>query len=138
MKKLRLVVLCAGIAMIAAGILLSIFSQANENGALTGILTGFGAGLTSVSIVRMVNEKKLDKNPELAKAVKINETDERNVRIREKAGYASWYFTMFMLLAIAMVLLVLDYDVGCWIALGAMLLHNIAFFAFQNYYNKKL
>ena len=139
-KQSRSYVFYMGIIIFVVGLLLKFFVTASEGvlSTLPFVLSGFGAGSIGVGVVNIINKRMLDNNPQKAKQYEINENDERNIRLREKAGYATWYTTLLMLAAITMTFLILDYKVACFVLLGALFIHIISLFVYINIYNKKI
>jgi uncharacterized membrane protein len=129
-----------GLHGFAVGLLLK-FLLAETDEALQTLsvaLTGFGAGIIGVGAVNLFRLRLLKNNPEKARQYDVAEKDERNIRLREKSGYAAWYITMFVLAALFIALLVLDDDLACWLAVCALTIHIAIFFVFTAGYNKKM
>ncbi len=129
-----------GILIFAVGLILN-FLIPESSGALRSVpflLTGFGAGIIGVGVVNLIRKKMLDNNPEKAKQYEIEEKDERNIRLREKAGYATWYTSLFMLAILSLTFIVLDYKIPCFIALGALMIHIVSLFVYIHIYNRKI
>lgn len=129
-----------GILVFAVGLLLKHLFPASDGAlqALPYALTGFGAGIIGVGVVFIFRNRMIGNDPQKAKQYEINENDERNIRIREKAGYATWYTTLFLLSAITLTFVVLDYKVASFISLGALLIHSISLYVSIYIYNKKI
>lgn len=139
-KQPKTYIFYMGIAIFTIGILLR-FLVPEATGALRSlpfVLTGFGAGIVGVGIANLFRKRILEKNPEKAKEYEIAEKDERNVRLREKAGYATWYITLFVLAVLALTFIVLDYSVACWLTIGALFTHIFSLIVFIAIYNKKI
>ena len=58
-----------------------------------GMLLGAGA----VGLILTLAQRRM--TPEERRQAELGEIDERNVAIREKAAYSSWYWTLFILWA---------------------------------------
>ena len=58
---------------------------------------GVGCGLFAAVQGSCWPFEAMKKHPELQKQNEIAERDERNVAIREKAAYSSWYWTLYLL-----------------------------------------
>ena len=99
---------------------------------------GVGAGLMFAGAVFKVIFRNDDNNPEAVKQREIDEKDERNIRIREKAGYASWYASLIIFVAMALVFVIMDYPLGYWMSAGAIVLHKVILLIFTSLYNKKM
>ncbi|MDR0293155.1 MAG: hypothetical protein LBH95_03270 [Oscillospiraceae bacterium] len=136
MNKVKALVFYVGIAALTAGLLLVFLFRSSEGimVKVPYVMVGCGSGIASVGLVYMSRYK----NPQKAKEYEINEKDERNVRLREKAGYATWYVTQIVLMATVFTFLILDYVVPCWIAIGGLFIHNVSFFAAIAAYDKKM
>jgi hypothetical protein len=139
-KQPKSYVLYMGIIIFVVGLLLKFLIPASDGAlqALPFVLTGFGAGIIGVGVVNIFRKRMIDNNPQKAKQYDINEKDERNIRIREKAGYATWYTTLFVLSAISLTFAVLDYKVASFISIGALFIHIISLFLYIYIYNKKI
>ena len=129
-----------GIIIFVVGLLLKNLIPASDGAlhTLPFVLTGFGSGIVGVGVVSILRKRTIENDPQKAKQYEINENDERNIQIREKAGYATWYTTLFMLAAISMTFVVLDYKVAGFISLGALFIHIISLYVYINIYNKKI
>ncbi|MFA6648117.1 MAG: hypothetical protein WCS32_05715 [Candidatus Izemoplasmatales bacterium] len=139
-KEFKSYIFYMGIAVFVIGVLLKLVLPENEGiqDTLLGVLSGFGGGIIGVGVVNILLKKLLEKNPEKAKQYEINEKDERNITLREKSGYATWYSTLFILSAVSMTFVILDYMVAGFVAIGAMFLHIISFFIYLSVYNRKI
>ncbi len=139
-KQIKSYVFYVGVAAFAIGLLLkSFFPEANgAMQSLSFVLIGFGSGIIGVGIASLWRQRTLKDHPEKVKQMEIDEKDERNVRLREKAGYATWYVTMFVLAALSMAFVVMDLAIACWLTLGALFVHIISFFVCIGRYNKKM
>jgi len=134
MNKLKTLAFYAGIAIFAAGIAAIIFIDTEDIMRLFPAVTILsGTLLISASIPSM-----LGKNPKLAKELEIHEKDERNIRLREKAGYSTWFVTQFVLMAMMITFVILDYKLPGWIAVGALFIHNASLIAGIFIHNKKM
>lgn len=139
-KSLKPYVFYLGIFIFAVGILLKFIFPASDGALeqLPFVLTGFGAGIIGVGVAVMIMKKRTEKDPQKAKQYEINEKDERNILIREKACYAAWYVTLFVLAAVTMALFVMGYNVAFCMVLGAFFIHIISMFVFIIYYSKNM
>lgn len=139
-KQSRSYIFYMGIIIFVVGLLLKLLFPASDGVLYTlpFVLNGFGAGIIGVGVANIIRKRMFDNNPQKAKQYEINENDERNIRIREKAGYATWYTTLLIMSAITMTFLILDYKVACFISLGAMFIHVISLFVYIYIYNKKI
>ena len=138
--KLRPYVFNAGILLFCAGIALRyIFPEAGGVlESLPHILSGFGAGIMGVGVIFLFRKRRIEADPEKAKQFEIDENDERNIRLKEKAGYAAWHITLFALAALSLTFLILDDRAACLLSLGVLLIHKISLVIFTYAYNKKM
>ena len=139
-KQPKAYIFYMGIIIFAAGLLLKfIFPEAaGVMQSLPFVMSGFGAGLIGVGISVIFRKKMIENDPEKVRQYEIAEKDERNIRIREKAGYATWYTTLFLLVIISLTLVVLNYTAAGFVALGALLIHAVSFFLYTYLYSKKI
>ena len=103
-------------------------------GALPVIIIGLGSiliGTNLLVVFRLSNSK-------LTKELEINEKDERNIRVREKSGYSTWFITQLALVAMLISLSIMDYDVPAWIALAVLAIHNGSLLLGIAVHNKKI
>ena len=129
-----------GMFIFGIGMLLK-FIIPDVDGALQAmpfVLTGFGAGIIGVGVVNLFRKKIIENNPQKAKQYEIAEKDERNIILREKAGLATWYITLFTLAIIILTFVILDYKIASFVALGGLFIHIISLFVYINIFNKKL
>lgn len=139
-KQPKSYILYMGIVIFAIGLLLRFLIPESDGAwqALPFVLTGFGAGIIGAGVVNIFRKRMIDNNPEKAKQYEIAEKDERNIRLREKAGYATWYTSLFILAALSLTFVILDYKVACFLSLGALFVHIISLFIYIYIYNKKI
>ena len=105
---------------------------------MTHFIAGMGAGLMFVGVVFTIIFRNYDNSPEETKRRAIEEKDERHIRIREKAGYASWHITLVLLVLMALVFVLANYPLGYWLSAGAAVMHKVALLVFTSVYNKKM
>lgn len=139
-KQPKIYVFYLGIAIFAGGMLLKFLFPAAKGAMLSlpFVLTGFGSGIIGVGVVNILRKRRIENNPAKAREYEIAEKDERNIRLREKAGYAAWHITIVVLAILPLAFLVMDNFVACWFALGALFIHIASLFTFIFIYNKKL
>ena len=100
-KKLRIRLIVA-ICYIVFGLAFAlVFTLADPS---NSFFSGFGFAFVGVGIARIIQHFKITKNEDTINKQKIAETDERNIAISTKAGYAAFYVSVF-LIAVAIVLL---------------------------------
>jgi hypothetical protein len=96
-----------------------------------------GAGLMFLGAIFTIIFRNTN-SPETAKHKAIEENDERNIRIKEKAGYASWHTTLILLVIMALVFVFTDNPLGYWLSVGTAVLHKLVLLGFTAIYNKKM
>ena len=76
--------------------------------------------------------------PEERKEIERAERDERNVSIREKAAYSSWYWTLYLLWAVFFLTLVLGSGFPTALVAVVITLHCVFYMVNVNRWTKKL
>jgi len=105
---------------------------------MTHFVAGMGAGLMLLGVIFAIIFRNSDNSPEAIKLKEIEENDERNIRIKEKAGYASWHTTLILLVIMALVFVFTDNPLGYWLSASAAVLHKLLLLGFTAMYNKKM
>ncbi|MCL2810759.1 MAG: hypothetical protein FWD25_02595 [Clostridia bacterium] len=98
-------------------------------------IAGLGCAWVGLGAVGAIVQRL---NPQYAKKLEIQQKDERNMVIREKAGYIAFLVTLFALAMLAFVFLLLGSDLACALALVAMAVHVGSFFVAMLVYDKQL
>jgi hypothetical protein len=139
-KQPKPYITCIGIIIIVLGAILAfVFNEAigiMQN--LPFILMGCGAGLTGMGITSFYIKWLSKNNPEKLKQMNKEENDERNIRLREKAGYTTWFVTTLVLFGMTMIFVALDYGIARWLSIGVLVIHNISLFVCISIHNKKI
>ena len=102
--------------------------------ALFGALVGVGAGLLGPGGASLLQARFAPE--EVRRRQERVERDERNVMLREKAGYVTWYATLLTLAAGALALVVLD-NRAAWLLIGVMAVHILFYFGSLIYYARQ-
>jgi len=135
-SKIRSYILYVGIAVFAVGLVMLYFF--NDTGgtmeSLSSVLTGIGAGWVGVGAVFMVRSR----NPERAKEIEVADKDERNIRIREKAGFIMWFVSLIMIAAMMLTFRILDDMLPFWLCMGVFWIHIICYFVLMSVFKKKM
>ena len=76
--------------------------------------------------------------PEERKEIERAERDERNVSIREKAAYSTWYWTLYLLWAVFFLTLVLGSGFPTALVSVVIVLHCVFYMVNVNRWTKKL
>lgn len=139
MKKNTGVYLAIGIAGIALVLIARFLFQDYLSDSQSGAMIGIGAGSFGYGIAKWCVGLWGAKNPDLMKINEIEEKDERNQFIRNKAQAISGGILHWLLMAGAWVCIFFDSPI--WVVLvlvGAFLLKTIIDFILMAYYQHKM
>ena len=78
------------------------------------------------------------KRPEKFKQLEIEGNDERNIKLRDKAGFIAWIITYFTLTFFTLFLFILDYGAARWLSLAVLIIHFVSFLISKNAYSRKI
>ncbi|MBP2134240.1 drug/metabolite transporter (DMT)-like permease [Methanomicrobium sp. W14] len=113
-------------AATVTGVALMVLSKAGiaESSQSGGVLIGVGAALAVLGIGNLVGKyvTKAVETPETIKVSQREENDERNVRIREKAGWNASHITLYVLSFLAVASALMDLDLYITISLALLIL----------------
>ncbi|MFC1949583.1 hypothetical protein ACFLW0_05370 [Chloroflexota bacterium] len=99
--------------------------------------SGLGLFMFSLGLLETYISKR--KRPELFRKQKIEEKDERNTIIRDKAGARTLSYLLFMLLLSGLVYLWVDVEVDySRLVLWIIMISGVVYFAHIYYYKKRL
>ncbi len=112
-KRLFQILLAAGIVLLALSLLL----DGRVSDTLGGMLCGVGSGLLAMSGSTLLNLRHEAKHPEMARRHDIEQRDERNVAIRNRAKAVSGEALQWAVLAAAW--LSIGLDAPLWVPLAA-------------------
>ena len=112
-KRLFQILLAAGIVLLAMSLLL----DGRVSDTLGGMLCGVGSGLLAMSGSTLLNLRHEAKHPEMARRHDIEQRDERNVAIRNRAKAVSGEALQWAVLAAAW--LSIGLDAPLWVPLAA-------------------
>ena len=112
-KRLFQGLLAVGIVLLGLSILL----DGRVSDALDGMLCGMGSGLLALAGSTMLNLRHQDKHPEEARRHDIEQRDERNVAIRNRAKAVSGEALQWSVMAAAW--LSIGLDAPLWVPLAA-------------------
>ena len=113
-KRLFQILLAVGIVLLALSLLL----DGRVSDALGGMLCGIGSGLLAMSGSTLLNLRHEAKHPEMARRHDIEQRDERNVAIRNRAKAVSGEALQWAVLAAAW--LSIGLDAPLWVPLAAI------------------
>ncbi|MFA9380686.1 MAG: DUF6442 family protein [Acetanaerobacterium sp.] len=124
--------LAAGLALVIVGGFV-FTGEALKN--LSGVCIGAGAGLFGVSAGQIISLLITQRNPEMMKRQQVEENDERNALIRDKAK-GKGFDAMSVIFGIAMLTCVLlDADIAVILVMVAAYLgaHGVSFYYLVRY-----
>ena len=106
---------------------------------ISGLCFGLAGALGGLSGSRLLMAH-FDRTwtPEERKEIERAERDERNVSIREKAAYSSWYWTLYLLWAVFFLTLVLGSGFPTALVAVVITLHCVFYMVNVNRWTKKL
>jgi len=142
-KQAKPVLFYLSFVALIAGAILRVFFVNNEISSeaishLSWALLGFGSSLSLLAVIHYVNRFIIKNSPELAKTMEIEEKDERNVRVSEKAALGAWYITVYTSIALMFTLVALGFTTAFWLALIAFVINVTSLFIYVFVYNKKM
>ena len=141
MRTIKNLLLCAGIFLLLIGITSAILLESTNEilNPLSFVMISMGTGCIGAGLSFMGFSKYLyPKDPQLIKEIEIEEKDERNIRLREKAGYSSWIITQFVLTTVMLTFVILGYTVPSWFVVAALFIHNFSFVISLGVQSKKM
>ena len=129
-KKFGILWLSIGAALFLAGLLLG----ETEYGSY---ISGFGGGLTSVGLVRLLRVRRLSRDPEKAADYDASLKDERTVDISNKARSMTLFICVFVQVAASMLaILVFDHVLVGQVLCGLTCLQGLLYTVFYWHYDK--
>lgn len=127
--------LAAALALFAA----AIFLGERIPAPFSGLCFGGGGILLGLSATTLImNHVDRSWSPEERREIERAETDERNVAIREKAAYTSWYWSLYLLWGLWLLTLVTGGGMYVAFASVAIVLHCVFLMVNVNRWDKKL
>ncbi len=110
-----------GIICIALGVMMVVGVSASKSD--NDFISAFGFAVAMVGVARIIQYLKITKNEESIQKQKINETDERNLSIIQKAKSAT--FSIYLLISCSVVIItaLIDMpDIAKWIGYSQFVL----------------
>lgn len=120
-KKLSILIILLGIILLISATYLTLSGKAG--GSVTGIFFGVGSGLLGVGIANIFENYFYKKNPGLYKRKVIEQGDERNVTINNKARAKSG--TMLMYLNFILAMLMSSFHIELWAVLALLFITTL-------------
>ncbi len=106
---------------------------------VSGISFGLAGAIGGLAASRLIMDH-FDRTwtPEQRREIERAERDERNVAIREKAAYSSWYWTLYLLWGLFFLTLILQGGMYTALVSVAIVLHCVFYMVNMNRWTKKL
>ena len=106
-----------------------------SSGALGGIMGGLAGGSLATLVMGLIYHRA---SAAKRRAMDLNNGDERNIAIRDRAAYTSWFCSLAVFLFLFMALLLTDHYFAATLTVVAALLHMLIFPGNIYIWNKKL
>lgn len=124
-----------GICLIAASFLF----RSEDMKTISGVVIGVGAGLFGMGIANLLMRRIERNNPELEKIKKIEENDERNTMIRQRAKAKAGDITQWLIMVIAYITILISAPIWVTLAVVAVFLaYYILMLYFMGRYQKEM
>ena len=134
-KVIPTVLFYVGFAILALYIFLSQTLYEHLSAQLIDFVIGFGIAIMLVGLVFMLINRY---SSEGAKQYEIEEKDERNIRIRERAGFITMYAVFGIFAILAFTFLIMGQPVIAYITVGGAALQRIIYEITKLIYKKKM
>ncbi len=131
-----------GILQLIAGICLIILSfllKAIIAKQICGVFIGVGGGLSGLGLIRLITNHIESSNPAIRRAKEIENNDERNTMIRNRAKAKAGDITQWLIIAIAYVTILISAPL--WMTsfvVAVYLLYNLIVVFLINKYQKEM
>ncbi|MDO5844222.1 MAG: hypothetical protein Q4Q53_03635 [Methanocorpusculum sp.] len=140
MKKSDIIISLAGIILGAILLILSRSVFADEK-AISGFCLGFGAAIFVLGFGNLIGKLVTAKveTPEIARIKNIEENDERNIRVKEKAGWATARIMNIVLCVLALASALTNQELYITLILAVLVVvYGVLILGFNIYYEKRL
>lgn len=142
MTKTKKIILLALVLVLGlASIYVAIFVIKDTHKSIAGAMLGIGAAASALSLGGLAQNifipKSVLQQQKQQKEIEVN--DERNIRIREKAGLVISRIMFYMIIAVLWVFVFMDVDM--WIILlmtGMLVMYIVMLIVLTNYYSKRM
>ena len=106
---------------------------------ISGMIFGLAGAIGGLSASKLIMAH-FDRTwtPEQRREIERAERDERNVAIREKAAYSSWYWTLYLLWGLFFLTLILQGGMYTALVSVAIVLHCVFYMVNMNRWTKRL
>ena len=132
--------ICGGILAVV-GFTLGLVSVNDVNDYMTDVslwLWCGGASWITAGLIDRHRKRFWKKHPDQEKQYEIGQTDERNLAIRGRAGYASCIITLFVLFVLLSTFVTLNQTLAAWLTGAAMILHLSGFVVASVVYSRRM
>lgn len=134
-KSLPILGVICGVCLVLAAVVLG--EQIAKG--MSGILFGTGGALMGLGVAGIAMDVVWRRmSEEERREVERGETDERNVAIREKAAYSSWYWTLYLLWVPFVISLVREETLWILLSSAVTVLHCVFYMVNMGRWAKKL
>ena len=137
MRKKTKISLALGLLGVALA-LVSLALEGRISDPIGGMLMGIGAGLVGFGFSQWRMWRGEEKDPQKMRQSQVEANDERNVAIREKAAYTSWYWTTYLLWILFFVTLITSGGMYVAFVSAAIVLHCVFLMINMRRWGKKL
>ena len=127
--------------LLACGVALMVLSlvlEGHVSDSIGGMFMGAGCGLMGFGGSQVLMRHREKRDPAVMRQAEIEAKDERNVAIREKAAYTSWYWSLYLLWGLWLLTLVTGGGMYVAFASVAIVLHCVFLMVNVNRWAKKL
>lgn len=127
-----------GIILLLAG---GLIFTSEESKSISGMCFGFGSAILVLGIGKLIDSFIVSalEGQRIKRLKEIEVNDERNTRIREKAGYMAGKIMNYLISALVLVLGIMRVDTAVIIMVASLLLVELVLIiAFSNHYSKMM
>lgn len=141
MTKKKIILLTLALILGLASIYVAIFVIKDAHKSVAGAMLGIGAAASALSLGGLIQHIFIPKSvlQQQKKQKRIEVNDERNIRIREKAGLVISRIMFYMIIFVLWVFVFMDVDM--WIILlmtGMLVVYIVMLIVLTNYYSKRM
>lgn len=130
----------AGIALLVAGIVFSVLTlNTYTPSPLPFVCIGIGSGILGAIIGKTLQHRKLKNNADYEAYVEIEQHDERNIAVSNRARAKAFTLSIYFYAALMLALLLLQVNyVAILLLVGVYLATILSYVFFFNKYNKEM
>lgn len=108
-----------------------------HDGTPKGVVYGILSATVALVTLHFTSHTYYKKHLQQAKQAKINETDERNVAIRNQAAYYMWLVSLVSISILSLVFVLMDNQVATALTLVLLGIHVIAYFFILHWVSRR-